>query len=222
MQPALFLLFLVAVHVCVPADCRLKLGRSHVELSGSMRKAVPQDPLVILPVRTKAGNFVSIFDLKRKWFVCLDLKGELYNSRQMDRQDCLFQRIRLDVENHRDVLYSTNGGRLLKLDRAEGQRAPRESPAPLSGVLERFLGSLVKRRKRSDDVNPSDPLRSESHPTLPVKDHQDTDQGKLDQTPAGAVSKETITSCDDPLQVLHPNGPVSPVKENIVDRTEQD
>lgn len=126
------------------------------------------------------------------------------------------------MENHHDVLYSTNGGWLLKLDRAEGQDAPRESPEPPSGVLERFLGSLVKRRRRSEEVNPSDPLRSESHPTLPVKDHQDADQGKLEQNPAGAVSKETITSCDDPLRVLHSNGPVSPVKKNIADRPEQD
>ncbi|KAF7659978.1 hypothetical protein LDENG_00289130, partial [Lucifuga dentata] len=164
---------------------------------------------VILPVKTKASNFVSIFDLRRKRFLCLDLKGKPYNSqRKKDRKDCLFQHIWL-LENHQDVLYSITGGRLLKLDGAER--------------LKRFMSSLIKRRRRRrrrEDVNPSDPLRSESHPP-PVKDHQEADHGKPEKDQAGAVSKETITSCDDPLRVLHSNGPVSPVKENIADRAER-
>eukprot|EP00064_Thunnus_orientalis_P006247 superscaffoldBa00000644_g6263 len=245
MQPAFFSLFLIAVHVSVPVDCKPRFqdpqqllqhqqssfntgahaagtGRFYLELSGSMRKGIHRDFLVILPVRTDTSNFVSIFDLRRKWFLCMDLKGELYNSRRKDREDCLFQRIWLDLANHHDVFYSASGGRLLKLEGGELGVAHQELPEPTSALLEKFLGPLVKRQRRSEHVNPSDPLRSESHPSHSVKDHKDADHGKPEQDQAGAVSKETITSCDDPLRVLQPNGPVSPVKTNIADRAEQD
>ncbi|KAM7396365.1 hypothetical protein PAMP_019410 [Pampus punctatissimus] len=238
MQPAFFSLFLIAVHVSVPVDCKPRLqdpehllqhqqssfntrahadtaagtGRFYLELSGSMRKGIHRNFLV----RTDTSNFVSIFDLRRKRFLCMDLKEELYNSRQKDKEDCLFQRIWLDLANHNDVFYSTSGGQILKLERAKLQVAHQEPPEPTSALLERFLGPLVKRQRRSEDVNPSDPLRSESHPSHSLKDHKAADQDQ-----AGAVSKETITSCDDPLRVLQPNGPVSPVKTNIADRAEQ-
>lgn len=71
-----------------------------------------------------------------------------------------------------------------------------------------------RRRRRSEEVNPSDPLRTESHPAPPVMD--------AEQNQAGAVSKETITSCDDPLRVLRPYGHGSPVKTNIADRAEHE
>uniref|UniRef100_A0AAU6S4D3 Fibroblast growth factor family 23 member B n=1 Tax=Lateolabrax maculatus TaxID=315492 RepID=A0AAU6S4D3_LATMC len=248
MQPAFFSLILIAVHVSVPVDCAPRLqdpelllqhqpssfntgahvetsagtGRFYLKLAGSMRKGIYRHFLVILPVRTDAGNFVSILDLRRKRFLCMDLKGELYNSRRKDREDCLFQRIWLDLANHHDVFYSISGGRLLKLEGVELRVAHQEPPELSSALLERFLGPLVKRQRRSQEVNPSDPLRSESHPSHPAKDHKDADHGQPEQDQAGAVSKETITSCDDPLRVLRPNGPVSPVKTNIADRPEQD
>ncbi|XP_074488037.1 fibroblast growth factor 23-like [Sebastes fasciatus] len=245
MQPAFFPLILIAVHGFVPVDCTPRLrdperllqrqqssfnteahvntsAGFHWELSGSMRKGIHRHFLVILPVRTDTSNFVSIFDMRRKRFLCMDSTGELYNSRQKDTEDCLFQRIWLDVVNHRDVFYSMSGGRLLKLEGAELRVAHQEPPEPSSALVERFLGASVKRRRRSEEVNPSDPLRSQSHPSHPTTDHKDADHGQPDQDQTGAVSKETITSCDDPLQVLRPNGPVSPVKTNIADRAEQD
>lgn len=125
-------------------------------------------------------------------------------QRHKESQDCVFQRIRLDVRSHH-----------------VGGAAHSESPGP-SDALQRLLGPLVKRQRRSEEVNPSDPLRSESHPSHPVKDHKDLDVGQPEQDQAGAVSKETISSCDDPLRVLQPNGPVSPVKTNIADQAQQD
>ncbi|KAL7401858.1 hypothetical protein ABVT39_005459 [Epinephelus coioides] len=248
MHPAFFSLILIAVHVCVPVDCAPRLrdpeqllqhqqssfnteahgetsagtGRFYLELSGSMSKGSHRHFMVILPVRKDSGNFVSIFDLRRKRFLCMDSNGELYNSRQKNREDCLFQRIWLDVVNHRDVFYSTSGGRLLKLEGAELRVAHQEPPEPASALGKRPLGPLVKRQRRSEEVNPSDPLQSQSHPSHPATDHKDADHGQHEQDQAGAVSKETITSCDDPLRVLQSNGPVSPVKTNIADRAEQD
>lgn len=128
----------------------------------------------------------------------------------------------LDLANDQDAFYSMSGGRRLKLEGGELRVAHQERPEPSSTLLERVLGPLVRRQRRSEEVNPSDPLRSESHPSHSGKDHRDADHGQLEQDQAGAVSKETISSCDDPLRVLETNGPVSPVKTNIADRAEQD
>ncbi|KAM4619475.1 uncharacterized protein ACJ7VT_008633 [Polymixia lowei] len=236
MQPAFFALILAAIPLSVPVHCAPGLsepeqlpqqrrfsrvhpgrpagpGRFSLELKRPMRKTINRDFLVLLPVRTETGNFVSIFDLRRKRFLCKDLKGELYNSKENNREDCHFQSIWLDLKNYLDVFY---------WPLEEKVRTHQDSSITSSVVLERLLRPLTKRQRRSEQVNPSDPLRSESHPVNPAKDHQEQDHGQSEQDQAGAVSKETITSCDDPLSVLHSSGPVSPVKTNIADRAEQD
>lgn len=196
------------------ATASATVGLFYLELSGSVRKGVHRQLLAILPVKTDTSNFVSIFDLRRGRFLCVGSVGNMYTSRQKDREDCLFQRIWLDLANHQHLFYSKTGGRLLKLERAEQRVAHQKPPEPPSALVERFLGPFVKRQRRSEEVNPSDPLRSESHPPHSAGDRKD---GR-----AGAVSKETISSsCDDPLRVLQSNGPVSPVKTNIADRAEQ-
>lgn len=100
---------------------------------------------------------------------------------------------------------------------AELRAAHKEPPEPSSALLD----PLAKRQRRSEGVNPSDPLRSQSRPSYFARDHKDQSHGQPEQDQAGAVSKETIASCDDPLQVLQPNGPVSPVKTNIAKWAEQ-
>lgn len=239
MQPAFLSLILVLIVVSV--DCKIRLQdleqllqnqqssfntelhadssadmrHFYLELSGSARRGTSRHFLVILPVRTDTSNFVSIFDLRRSRFLCMDSAGELYNSRQHDREDCLFQRVWTDVTNHRDVFDSMSGRRLLKLQRSELRPAHQEPPEASSALLERLLGPLVRRQRRSEKVNPSDPLQSESDPSHSAKDHTEADHLQPEQDQAGAVSKETITSCDDPLRVLQPNVHVSPVKTNI-------
>lgn len=141
----------------------------------------------------------------------MDFKGELYYSRQGDGEDCLFRRFRLP--DHRDVFYSTSSSWLPKLAPDELSGAQREPPERLAAYIQKLLTPLIKRTRRSEEVNPSDPLRTESHPSLSGKD---ADQPEQDQT--GVVSKETIGSCDDPYKVLRPSAPGSP----IGDRAGQD
>ncbi|AWP08840.1 putative fibroblast growth factor 23-like [Scophthalmus maximus] len=221
MRPAFFSLLLAAVHVSVLVDCRPRPRDPErppdPRRSGSHAGRRADTPAV----RTDTSVFVSIFDLRRKRFLCMDFKGELYMSRQRDKGECLFQRVWVDVANHHDVFYSASGGELLKLEGAERHR---ERPGrPPAAPRERVLGPSARRQRRSDEVNPSDPLRTHSHPSGAAKDQKDAaSPGQPEQDQAGAVSKETITSCDDPLRVLQPNGPVSPVKTNIADRAEQD
>lgn len=137
-------------------------------------------------------------------------------QRQKGTAECLFQHIWLDLVNHHKVLHSAHGRRLLRLRGGHLLVAHGEPPEPSSALPERVP---VKRQRRSEAVNPSDPLRTEAHPSHSGKD-ADVAQPEWDQT--GAVSKETITSWDDPLSVLRLNAPGSPVKTNIADRAEQD
>ncbi|XP_068595048.1 uncharacterized protein [Brachionichthys hirsutus] len=233
MQAALLSLILIAVHVSSPVECRMRIQnpeqllphqrnsisasaeassigrRFHSEPSGL--KCIHRHSLVIWPIR---NNFVPLFDLRRRRFLCMGFKETLYNSKQKD-DDCLSQRVRLDLPNGHDAFYLLRGGRLLKLGGADQRMTAREPPKLLPALVERFLGPLLKRRRRREEVNPSDPLRTESHPQNSAKDHQDVDHVQAEQDQTGAVSKETISSCDDPLQVLQPDVPDSPVKINI-------
>ncbi|KAM9807931.1 uncharacterized protein ACB057_005760 [Neosynchiropus ocellatus] len=236
MQLAAFSLLLIVVHVSVPGDCKARIpgpeeqmparqkrrdpteessggaGRLNPEAKGSIRKGFHKESLVILPIRTDTTNVVSIFGLKGKEFLCMDSNGELYNSRNNGRDDCHFERIRTEPS---EVFHSLSAGRLLTLQVTKRRVGQRKSPKAPSAVLKRLFRGLIKRKRRSEEVNPSDPLRSEPDPS-----HQDPDLGQPDQDQAGSMSKETITSCDDPLKVLQPSGPESPVKTNIADRAQ--
>lgn len=134
-------------------------------------------------------------------------------------EDCLFQRLRLDQARPNQAFYFANGGVLLKQERGELQVLHQQQPEAPSAPWERFL---VKRRRRSHEVNPSDPLRSQADPSHSAKEPAVSDPRLPEQDQAGPISKETISSCDDPLRVLQSNGPVSPIKTNIADRPDQD
>lgn len=135
------------------------------------------------------------------------------------KNDCLFQRIWVDLALPYQVFYSVSGGQLLKQERGQLRVIPQHQPETPSALWERVL---VKRRRRSHEVNPSDPLRSQSDPLHSAKEPTGLDPRLPEQDPASPISKETINSCDDPLRVLQSNGPVSPIKTNIADRPDQD
>ncbi|CAL8260264.1 unnamed protein product [Merluccius merluccius] len=104
-----------------------------------------------------------------------------------------------------------------------GLKTNRGSHKLSSGRRRRLLlRPLVSRQRRGDPVNPSDPLQSESHPSNPGTERQEPGPEVSEQDQARAVSKETIASYDDPLEVLHSIRPVSPIKTNIAERAEQD
>ncbi|KAK7891140.1 hypothetical protein WMY93_023103 [Mugilogobius chulae] len=193
-----------------PTQAQVSFVPRHTKQKESMRRP---NFFAVLPVNTRTSNFVSIFDLRRKRFLCMEQGGELFNSKHSEREDCLFQRIWLDLPIKHDVFYSTKAARLLKLQGMDLQVAKQES-SKIADIRHMLLERL-RRQKRSEEVNPSDPLGSR---TPPAKTQKDTDNSNRDQT--GAVSKETITSCDDPLKVLQTNGSGSPVKTSIGDQVE--
>ncbi|XP_026167432.1 uncharacterized protein LOC113133090 [Mastacembelus armatus] len=225
MQLVFFSLILTGVHVSVLVDCRPRIQdpeQRPQHLQNRFHTGPHSDmAVVVLPVPTDVNNYVSIFGLRGKCCLCMDLKGELFNSRQRDKGGCLFQDS-FGLTDLQHMFYSTSWSQLLKMARDERRTTSQQPPEPSSTLLKTFLGPLVKRRRRSEEVNPSDPLRSQPHLSHSAKDHKDTFKGQRQHDQTGAVSKETITSCDDPLRVLQPNLPVSPVKTNIADRAEQE
>lgn len=66
--------------------------------------------------------------------------------------------------------------------------------------------NLYPRYRRSQHVDPSDPLGSEN----PKSRKSNYRRQNQERERSSNVSKETITSCDDPLHVLLSKSPVSP------------
>ncbi|XP_011605136.1 fibroblast growth factor 23-like [Takifugu rubripes] len=236
MQAAFLSFILVAVRLFVPLDCTMRpqdpephlqprrtspvKQRSWSGFSRSEKKGIHSPFLMILPLKTETSNFVLIFNLQKRRFLCLDSKGQRYHSKLKNGEDCLFQRIWLHLDTPYQVFYSVSGGQLLKLERGRLRVVGQNQPQTPSAQWERLL---LKRGRRSHDVNPSDPLRSQADPSHSAKEPTGSDHRPPEQDQAGAVSKETINSCDDPLRVLQSNGqPVSPIKTNIADRPDQD
>ncbi|XP_041694121.1 fibroblast growth factor 23 isoform X1 [Coregonus clupeaformis] len=205
MHPAFFVIWLAALQQSIPVNCfpvhldqstlhrTIKGTRTRsesvdtedylwkVNLNGHVKKAISTNSLIVLPIRTETSDFVSILDLKSKRFLCVDVEEKWFSSMMFSRKECLFQHMRM--ENHVDVFYSSSNGLLLLLEGAE---------IPVKGydLLKR---RMVYRRKRSQQEN-SD--------AEDIKEDQDLAM-QQDQERAAAISKETITSCDDPLQHEH-------------------
>lgn len=253
MQPAFFTLMLAALHLfsletcCKPVEW--DLSRPHrrgshktrflhqkklrgiddlflkKNWSGQLRNLVSQESIVILPIRKDSTDFVSIFDLRKKRFLCVDFEGTLLSSLKVSREECLFQDLRFLQENRLDGSDSSRPAGLSPQLSKDIRETTAEDPKPLkpsSVLLVNLLLSRVHRTRRSQQVSdPSDPLRTENNrqPRLTEERRLELRKGQPEKEQSGAVSKETITSCDDPLQVLHSNGPVSPIKTNIEDRT---
>lgn len=142
----------------------------------------------------------------------------LTRQKRKIREGCLFQ-LWLDLAIPYQVFYSVSRGHLFKQQRAELRLIRQHQPESSSALWERFL---VRRRRRSHGLNPSDPLRSQSDPSHSAHEPVGSDPGPPEQDQAGPISKETINSCDDPLRVLQSNGHVSPIKTNIADRPDMD
>ncbi|XP_059917694.1 uncharacterized protein LOC132465037 isoform X2 [Gadus macrocephalus] len=231
MQPVLLTLVLAAVLLHVPLVSPAALReKAAAERRGSGRGkraesyvATRRFPLKLTRRRSvhrndmgqETTNFVSIFDLRRKQILC----EEHYRDQQNPDGAgvaCLLGDLWFVLGSRSGPAWRTN------------QVSPSLSSSPRRNLPVRHL--LSRRRRadrvnpsvplRSDRVNPSDPLRSESHPGNPAHGPQDPEVSEQDQ--AGAVSKETITSCDDPLKVLHSVRPISPIKTSIAERADHD
>ncbi|XP_067091410.1 fibroblast growth factor 23 [Osmerus mordax] len=193
-------------------------------LGGQLRRLIKHESLVMLQMKKDSTDFVSIFDLRKRRFLCVDFDGELFNSLIVSKEECLFQY----QEDPLDGFYSSwPAGLVLSLQDSEKTgnvvTENHKSLKRSSALLAHFILPRIHRTKRSGQVSdPSDPLENQRQPRRNGEQKPDLHQGKSDKEQPGAVSKETITSCDDPLQVLHSNGPISPIKTNIEDRTEKD
>ncbi|XP_060783063.1 uncharacterized protein LOC132890266 [Neoarius graeffei] len=150
-------------------------------------------------------NCFSVLDVKSHAFLCLDSKGKLYTSVFAGNEDCRFRR----VKRHKryNVFHACRGDVLLVNHRQVEIYAC--DLAKLSGFdfLKRHKNRTHHRKRRSWQTDPSDPLGSE-YPHLSTMRNW-----RSDPEHGGNVSKETITSIDDPLEVLLSNSAQTPTQE---------
>ncbi|KAG7329561.1 hypothetical protein KOW79_007735 [Hemibagrus wyckioides] len=168
------------------------------------------------PVRSGSeGNFnsrkdqnkscFSVLNMKKYAFLCLDPKGKLYTSVFNSNEDCRFRRVKR--HKHYDMLQSCRGDVLLVKHHPVNVHA-RNLPKLSDFVFsKRHKKRTYHRKRRSWHTDPSDPLGSE-YPHLSNMRNWKSDPGH-----GGNVSKETITSVDDPLQVLLSHSAQTPTLE---------
>ncbi|KAI5617289.1 hypothetical protein C0J50_23234 [Silurus asotus] len=135
-----------------------------------------------------------ILNMKGLAFLCLDPKGKLYTSVFDTNKDCRFHRVRR--HKHYDVFHSCRGAVLLVNHRQAKIYAQILQKLPGFLFSKRHKHQTHRRKRRSWHTDPSDPLGSE-YPHLNTMRNW-----RSDPEHGGNVSKETITSVDDPLEVL--------------------
>ncbi|XP_030642799.1 fibroblast growth factor 23 [Chanos chanos] len=182
-----------------------------MRMSDDVKRIVQQGPQrTMSQKKLTSKGCLSMFSVRNQRFLCVDSNGKLYTSTDRKNQDCLFHYVR--EKKQREILLSCRDGTLLNLREFTAHaKSPGSAETSALYVLRRHDAPrehTQNRRKRSQEVDPSDPLGSENPDTRPTYDQkQDQDQ---DPQQASSISKETIRSCDDPLQVLLSNSPVSP------------
>ncbi|XP_047658204.1 uncharacterized protein LOC125139173 isoform X2 [Tachysurus fulvidraco] len=150
-------------------------------------------------------NCFSGFNMKNHAFLCLDPKGKLYTSVFVSKEDCRVLRVKR--HKYYDVFRSCRGDVLMVKHRhvnAYAHNLPKLSNFVFS---KRHKKRTHHRKRRSLHTDPSDPLGSE-YPHLSATRNWRSDPGH-----SGNVSKETITSVDDPLQVLLSHSARTPTLE---------
>ncbi|KAB5571604.1 hypothetical protein PHYPO_G00226940 [Pangasianodon hypophthalmus] len=147
----------------------------------------------------------SVLNMKSRAFLCLDSKGKLYTSVFDSNDDCRFRRVKR--HKHYDVFHSCRGDVLLVNHRQVKIYA--NNLPKLSGFvfLKRHKHRTHHRKRRSWHTDPSDPLGSE-YPHLSAMR-----SWRSDPEHGGNVSKETIASVDDPLEVLLSHSARTPTLE---------
>ncbi|XP_053486568.1 uncharacterized protein LOC128611231 [Ictalurus furcatus] len=142
---------------------------------------------------------------KSSAFLCLDSKGKLYTSVFDSNEVCRFRRVKR--YKHYDVFHSCKGDVLL-VNHRQLKIYTHNLPKLSDFVfLKRHKNRTHHRKRRSWHTDPSDPLGSE-YPYLST-----VRNWRSDPEHGGNVSKETITSVDDPLEVLLSHSAQTPTLE---------
>ncbi|KAI1888394.1 hypothetical protein AGOR_G00184690 [Albula goreensis] len=193
-----------------------------ITLNGQVRKTTSRSSYSVVLLKSEARDRLAILGVKSNRYLCMDAEGNTFSSAVCNRDDCLFHHKLL--ENHYDVYYSCRNGLVLNLEGAKQAYVAGQNLPPSSLFLSEKntvpLERLLHREKRTQQVDPSDPLQilnqpgegSDSQAYRDQDQDLDLDHDQDQETEGRAVSKETISSTfhDDPLQVLHAMNPSSP------------
>ncbi|KAL1247457.1 hypothetical protein QQF64_022833 [Cirrhinus molitorella] len=172
-----------------------------MKFSKRIRKAIYQESKGAALMKKKSKDCSSLLRIKNNYIMCLDTAKNTYISADGINKDC-FKRIN-GIDSHH-ALCPWRSDAVIKLVGAYSHTDGYS--AELHHSLQSNNHKTHLRQRRSQYIDPSDPLGSEN-PRSKTANYRRPNQ---DQERSSNVSKETITSCDDPLHVLFSKSPVSP------------
>ncbi|XP_016399700.1 uncharacterized protein LOC107732796 isoform X2 [Sinocyclocheilus rhinocerous] len=170
--------------------------------SKRMRKAISRESKAAL-LKKRSKDCFLLLHIKTNNIMCLDRTKNTYISVHGINKDC-FKTI--DGKNSHHALCPWRSDAMIKL--VGGKSHTEAYSAQLHHSLQSNNHKTHRRQRRSQYIDPSDPLGSEN-PRSRTANHRRPNR-EHEHECSSNVSKETITSYDDPLHVLLSKSPVSP------------
>ncbi|XP_050955319.1 uncharacterized protein LOC127156480 [Labeo rohita] len=168
------------------------------KLSKTIRKAIYQKSKGATLLKRRSKDCFSLLRIKKNKIMCLDTTKNVVDG---INKDC-FKTIH--GKNYHHTLCPWRSDAMIKL---VGAKSHTEAySAELHHSVQSNHHKRHHRRRRSQHIDPSDPLGSEN-PRSRTANYR---RPNREHERSSNVSKETITSCDDPLHVLLSKSPASP------------
>ncbi|XP_052453603.1 uncharacterized protein LOC128014240 [Carassius gibelio] len=173
-----------------------------MKFSKRMRKTIYQESKEA-DLLKKSKDCFLLLHIKTNNIMCLDATKSTYISVDGINKDC-FKTVHRKNSHHASCPWRSDA--LIKL--VGGKSHTEAYSAELHRSLQSNNHKTDRRLRRSQHIDPSDPLGSEN-PRSRTANYQRPNQ-EHEHERSSNVSKETITSYDDPLHVLLSKSPVSP------------
>ncbi|KAK7117531.1 hypothetical protein R3I94_022929 [Phoxinus phoxinus] len=167
-----------------------------ITFSNRMRKAIHQQSKGDILLKKKSKDCFSVLDIKNNNIMCLDTTKKPHISVDVINKDCF-----KTIERKNSYQSTRKSDAMIKL---LGAMSHTEAYAELP--LQSNNHKTHLRQRRSHNIDPSDPLGFEN-PKSKTSNYRRLNR---ERERSSNVSKETITSYDDPLHVLLSKSPVSP------------
>ncbi|XDV53023.1 hypothetical protein PO909_021637 [Leuciscus waleckii] len=170
-----------------------------IKFSNRMRKAIHQQSKGDILLKKRSKDCFSVLDIKNNNRMCLDTTKKPHISVDVINKD-FFK----TIQRKNSYQSTQRSDAMIKLFGAISHTEADRAELPLS--LQSNNHKTHLRQRRSQNIDPSDPLGFEN-PKSKTTNYRRLNR---EHERSSNVSKETITSYDDPLHVLLSKSPVSP------------
>lgn len=174
-----------------------------MKFSKRMRKAIYQESKGAALLKKRSKDCFLLLHIKTNNIMCLDATKNTYISVDGINKDCFKP---VHGKNSHHALCPWRSDAMIKL--VGGKSHTEAYNAELHHSQQSNNHKTHRRQRRSQYIDPSDPLGSEN-PRSRTANYRSPNR-EHEHERSSNVSKETITSYDDPLHVLLSKSPVSP------------